>query len=227
MAKNNDEIKVFPNFRTDVTCVVCKNEIAEGEYVVLSRGNKDCTCRSCSGLEHLIFLPSGDKVITLRAKKYSSKFAIVFQYNRKRKRNERQGLLVEEDALDKAIQESEADQDARALQREKNAVRREKQEKEYKKLFADKMRELYPNMPKGREFEITKHACEKYSGRVGRSAEAKVLDEYMINLAVRADIRHTETDYDFFLAKYNDKRFAREMVQSKIDEVMYEWIGKQ
>src|SRR4029079_15660970 len=40
-----------------------------------------------------------------------------------------------------------------------------------------------------------------YSGRVGRSAGAKSLDEVMVALAVRTHIRHRETNYDSLLAK--------------------------
>ena len=38
---------------------------------------------------------------------------------------------------------------------------------------------------------MAKHACEKYSGRVGRSAAAKSFDATAIDLAVKAHVRHT------------------------------------
>ena len=46
---------------------------------------------------------------------------------------------------------------------------------------------------------IAEHACRTYSGRVGRSAAAKALDEQAARLAVGAYIRHAETDYDELL----------------------------
>ena len=39
----------------------------------------------------------------------------------------------------------------------------------------------------------------KYSGPVGRSAAAKDLSEKTVELAVKAHVRHAETDYDHFL----------------------------
>jgi hypothetical protein len=53
-------------------------------------------------LDHLIFLPSGDAALTRRAGKYSTLSAVVLQWSRARKRYERQGLLVEEAALQRA-----------------------------------------------------------------------------------------------------------------------------
>jgi len=67
---------------------------------------------------------------------------------------------------------------------------------------------IHPALPKGRrdrcagrEQVIAEHACQKYSGRAGRSANAKALDEKAITLAVIAHIRHAETDYDNLLAQ--------------------------
>jgi hypothetical protein len=59
-------------------------------------------CMACAGLDHLEFLPSGDAGLTRRAKKASSLSAVVVRFSRNRKRYERQGLLVEQEALDQA-----------------------------------------------------------------------------------------------------------------------------
>ena len=58
--------------------------------------------------------------------------------------------------------------------------------------------DFYKNakMPHKREFEIAAHACEKHSGRVGRTANAKNFNVEMIDLAVEAHIRHKETNYE-------------------------------
>ncbi len=82
-------------------------------------------------------------------------------------------------------------------------------------------------MPEGIEKEITKNACEKYSGHVGRSAAAKELSSTMIGLAVEAHIRHTETDYDMVISMYNDKKAARSQVRNKIDRVLCDWGKKK
>jgi hypothetical protein len=51
-------------------------------------------------MDHLVFLPSGDAGVTRRAKQNSSLWAVVVRFSRQRKRYERQGLLVEKDAVD-------------------------------------------------------------------------------------------------------------------------------
>ena len=56
-------------------------------------------CLRCAGLEDLSFLPSGDSKLTRRAKKLSPRFAIVVKFSPTRKRYERQGLLVQKEAL--------------------------------------------------------------------------------------------------------------------------------
>jgi len=82
---------------------------------------------------------------------------------------------------------------------------------------------LYPGCPHGREVEIAEHACLKYSGRIGRSAAAKKFDEYAIQLAVIAHIRHVETEYDEYLADYYDRQYAREQVKDAVDSVLSKW----
>jgi hypothetical protein len=71
--------------------------------------------------------------------------------------------------------------------------------------------------------EIAEHACLKYSGRVGRSAEAKSLDENSIRLAVVAHIRHEETPYDDLLAMGHERLEARAQVKEAVDQVLTQW----
>jgi hypothetical protein len=82
---------------------------------------------------------------------------------------------------------------------------------------------LFPHCPAGREQVIAEHACQKYSGRVGRSASAKSLDEETIRLAVIAHIRHTETKYDELLSRGLDRSFARGEISEEIDDVLARW----
>lgn len=56
-------------------------------------------CLACAGLGTLEYLPSGDVGLTRRARASSAKFAVVVRFSRARKRYERQGLLVEPEAL--------------------------------------------------------------------------------------------------------------------------------
>ena len=65
-------------------------------------------CLRCAGLDDLAFLPAGDALLTRRAKAKSPRFAVVVRFSRTRGRYERQGLLVEAEALDEAQREVEA-----------------------------------------------------------------------------------------------------------------------
>jgi hypothetical protein len=99
--------------------------------------------------------------------------AVVYRWNKSRKRNERQGILVEEKALRRAEKE----------------------------CLADTAK------------SIAEHACLKHSGRVGRSAAAKKLDDSAVRLAVVAHVRHAETNYDELLMEGWERFDARGMVK--------------
>ncbi|HXP97436.1 MAG TPA: hypothetical protein VN809_12040 [Telmatospirillum sp.] len=58
-------------------------------------------CLRCAGLDDLEFLPAGDAAATRRAKAKSPRNAVVVRFSKSRGRYERQGLLVEEQALEK------------------------------------------------------------------------------------------------------------------------------
>ena len=71
--------------------------------------------------------------------------------------------------------------------------------------------------------EIAEHACLKFSGRIGRSAAAKNLDEEAVRLSVIAHIRHTETNYDELLSRDHDRWEAREHVRESVENVLSKW----
>ena len=81
-------------------------------------------CLACADLDHLLFLGSGNATLTRRAKKASRLSAVVVRWSRVRKRDERQGILVEEAALERAEAECLADQEIRAERRLRANVRR-------------------------------------------------------------------------------------------------------
>jgi hypothetical protein len=212
------DLKVFITTSESI-CSECGEELGRHAWITLVEG-KGALCLTCADLDHLTFLPSGNAALTRRAGKYSTLSAVVLKWSRVRKRYERQGLLVEETALQRAEQECLADEEIRARHREREAERRVELDQEYVMRFAARVRELFPNWPVGREQVVADHACQKYSGRVGRSAGAKNLDEGFIRLAVIAHIRHAETNYDEFLAQGMERREARGEVQDEIDQVL-------
>lgn len=219
-----EDIVVFSVSR-NTACEECGAEIWKGGLLRLE--DKKALCMECADMDHLVFLPAGDAALTRRAGKHSTLKAKVLKFSRVRKRYERQGLLVEEEALDRAEQECLDDEDARAIRREREAERREKLDRKYVEEFGRKIREFYPNCPNGTARSIAEHACRKYSGRVGRSAAAKEFDETMIELAVRAHIRHRHTNYDGLLMRGWDRGEARQAVFPEVEAILMQWAGAQ
>jgi len=219
--KECEDIKVFGASKA-VRCNDCK-KIFRKKSLIVPYKDKKVLCLKCYGLDKLSLLPSGDAALTRRAKKYSKRYAIVLNWVKRRKRFERLGILVEEKAIIKAKNDCSADAGKRKINREKAAIKREIYDKEYIKTFTLKIRQQYPSMPKGKEIEIAKHACEKYSGRVGRSAKAKELNNDFITLAVIAHIRHTETKYDQMLDNMMEKTIARKKIYNVVKDVLELW----
>ncbi len=218
--KEDQGLKVFIASR-EVTCEECGKELSTKAWIFLI-GPK-AICLACADLDHLVFLPAGDAALTRRAKKHSRLSAVVLKWSKARKRYERQGLLVEESALDQAETECLADAEAREARQMRAAERRERLDEEYVRSFARRIRELYPGCPPEREYVIAEHTCLKYSGRVGRSAPAKELDENAIRLAVAAHIRHSETEYNSLLNNGDDRHVARAAVRREVDDILDDW----
>jgi len=219
--ERKDEIKVFISKR-DSVCDECKEDLGRGAWITLVQ-DKGALCLSCADLEHLIFLPSGDAALTRRSKKHSKISAVVLKWSRARRRYERQGLLVEERALILAEQECLSDSEVRARQQERAEARRQVIDRQYVKSFAQQIRERFTHCPVQSDIRIAEHACLKYSGRVGRSAQAKNFDEKAIRLAVLAYIRHEHTSYDTLLAKGYDRWEARDKVKDEARQVLGKW----
>jgi hypothetical protein len=220
-SEDNKELKVFISNR-ESTCGECGENLGSKAWITLA-GEKGALCLACADLDHLLFLPSGNVALTRRARKHSTLAAVVLKWSRARKRYERQGLLVEARGLEKAEEECLADSEVRARQREREAIRREEVDTKYLEEFAARVRELLPGCPIGREREIAEHACLKYSGRIGRSAPAKAMDEAAVHLAVIAHVRHRETKYDELLAKGGERWQARAAVEEAVCRVLQKW----
>ena len=148
---------------------------------------------------------------------------MVLKWRRTRKRYERQGLLVENSALELAEHECLADSEARARRRERETARRAKLDRQYIESFGVRVREIFSGCPPGWEVLIAEHACLRYSGRIGRSVAAKSLEEDAVRLAVISHIRHTETPYDELLSRGYERWRARRQVQEKVERVLREW----
>ena len=211
--------------RRESACGECGERFYPGSLIHLDE-RRVARCMDCADLRHLIFLPAGDATLTRRAANNSNLSAVVMRWSAARKRYERQGTLVEEAALQRAEEESLSDADRRETQRIRAAERRERQDAEYLHDFARAVKGRFPGCPDGVNLQIAEHACEKYTGRVGRSAAAKTLAPDAVDLAVRAHLRHRWTRYDEYLMTGWDRDDARAAVRSDLDAIALRWRGE-
>ncbi|MBC2867857.1 DUF2293 domain-containing protein [Streptomyces mexicanus] len=180
-------------------------------------------CLACADLGHLVFLPRGDTALTRRSREESALWAVVVRFNRRRGRYERQGLLVEEEALARAESRCLADAEARRRRRARDARRRAAQDARFAEAFATQIRRLFPGCPPDRAGAIAAHASERGSGRVGRSAAGRALSEGAVTCAVIASVRHLDTPYDRLLMDGVARHEARRRIAADVEAVLRGW----
>jgi hypothetical protein len=216
------DIVVFQTVRPSVTCSACQGEISKGGFLFMERGQP--LCLSCADLDHLEYLPRGDATLTRRARQQSRLSAVVVRFARTRGRYERQGILVTQEAIEKAEQECLDDEELRAARREREAVRRERVDEKLVSAMARAIRTIYANCPAMEAERIARHTAERGSGRVGRTAGGRNLEERALRLAVEAWVRHNHTRYDEHLLDGMERSDAREMVRDEVDDVLRRWM---
>jgi hypothetical protein len=180
-------------------------------------------CMRCADLDHLVFLPAGEAALTRRARRASRLSAVVIRFSRSRGRYERQGILVEQEALERAERECLADAEARARRRGRDAALREAGDVELQARIASEIRRRFPGCPGERAETIARHTGARGSGRVGRSAAGRALDSQAIALAVAASVRHLDTRYDELLMSGVGRAEARELVRPDIERILASW----
>jgi hypothetical protein len=94
-ASKPPELLVIQPLNTEWACHRCGGR--GGDLLIMEPPGP--ACLRCTGLDDLTFLPSGDALLSRRAKANSTRFAVVVRFSRTRRRYERQGLLVEAQAL--------------------------------------------------------------------------------------------------------------------------------
>jgi hypothetical protein len=219
-AERAPERVVYQNM-SDSTCSECGAELPSGGVLFMDAGEP--LCLPCANLGGLEFLPSGDTALTRRATKYSGQKVVVVRFNRSRKRDERQGILVPEEALRQAEEECAGDAADRAAARERAAVARTKDDAVFVKQMTAQIRELFPRCPEEEARRISEHTALRGSGRVGRSAAGRRLEPEALTLAVAASLRHNHTDYDDLLARGVERQDARAKVRGKVEEILDRW----
>jgi hypothetical protein len=202
----------------DWACASCGTSGA-----LLTMDDAGALCMTCAELDHLVFLAAGDAALTRRAKRASGLSAVVVRFSRARRRYERQGVLVEEPALEQAEARCLADAELRARRRERAAIRRENEDIELQSRMAAKIASMFPGCPRERTEVIARHAAARGSGRVGRSAAGRQLEDWALELAVTASVRHRDTNYDELLMAGLDRSEAREQVRSEVARVINSW----
>jgi hypothetical protein len=180
-------------------------------------------CLDCADLGHLVFLPRGDTALTRRSREESTLSAVVVRFNRRKSRYERQGVLVEEEALARAEERCLADAEARRRRRTRDARRRAAEDVRFADAFAAEIRRLFPGCPDDRARAVAAHASLRGSGRVGRSAAGRALSEGAVTSAVVASVRHLDTPYDRLLMGGVARHEARRRTAAGVDTVLRAW----
>jgi len=96
-------------------------------------------------------------------------------------------------------------------------------DEEFQSRLAAEIIRLFPGCPPQRAVAIAKHTGLRGSGRVGRSAAGRALDEAAIARAVTASVRHQDTGYDALLMSGVPRDAARDRVRPAIDRVLATW----
>src|SRR6184192_402246 len=169
-AGRSKDLVVFEILR-DSKCTDCGEVIWKGEFLFLD--GEQALCLSCADLDHLEYLPRGDPALTRRAKKYSGLSAVVVRFSRSRGRYERQGILVEVSALERAEKECQADAQRRAALRGRGDQRRAEQDRDLVTRMTGAILKLFPRCPLQEAQAIAAHAAVRGSGRVGRTFAAR------------------------------------------------------
>jgi hypothetical protein len=127
--------------------------------------------------------------------------------------------------LEKAEQECTADADERAAARARGATQRGEQDRELVARMTKQIVALFPGCPPRDAAAIAQHTAVRGSGRVGRTAAGRNLEERALAAAVAAAVRRNHTDYDALLAAGLDRALARQQVADQVQALLAAWRG--
>ena len=168
------------------------------------------------------FFPAADAAVTRRASKYSKLKAIVLRWSRTRNRYERQGILAETEAIEKAETECLADADRRLRQAERRREREAEVDQQFVNEFAETIVRQFPGSPSE---EVSRIAFTLVANTAGASAvcSGKRLNPEPVRLAVIAVVRHQFTNYDTLLLQGIERHEARALVSNAVERKLGEW----
>ncbi len=216
------DLVVFSTLR-DSECSECGEPLPGGSFLTLEKSA--ALCLGCADLDHLVWLPRGEAALTRRAAKYSELRAVVVRFSRTRGRYERQGILAQPAALERAEQECLEDEEARARRRDRDRERRAAEDVSLVERMTERILTLFPSCPAGEARAMAAHTAERGSGRVGRTAAARAEQELPLRLAVAAAVRHQHTNYDQLLAQGVDRSEARATVRDRVEAILAKWAS--
>lgn len=171
-------------------------------------------CLDCTGLGHLVFLPSGDANLTRRTAKASGVTGVVYRMNTPRRRYERQGILAEQCAVELAARQCLEDDDLTPRRlRVDDALRRE---------IADHIRAQFPGCPPLRAEAIAFYAAVRGRARRNRGNAA---DPGSVLAAVTNSVRRIDTDYERLLLTGLERADAERAVQIRVDDILRTWTS--
>jgi hypothetical protein len=205
----------------DSACSECGAELGHGSFLLMEA--EQALCLPCARLGDLEFLAAGDAALTRRSSRYSERTAVVVRFSRSRGRYERQGVLVEPAALEKAEQECAEDAAERAKARAVGAAKRREQDRELIVRMTAEIGKLFLRCPPGEAAAIAGHTATRNSGRVGRTLAGRNLDEGALTAAVIAAVRHQHTEYDAMLAAGIDRLLARQQIADRVQAILAAW----
>jgi hypothetical protein len=205
----------------DSQCSECGAELERGCFLFMEAQKP--LCLPCANLGDLEYVPAGDAALTRRATKYSQRTAVVVRFSRSRGRYERQGVLVENSALQKAERECSLDADERERARAVDAQRRKEQDRALIAQMTVQIGMLFPRCPPAEVAAIAAHTAVRGSGRVGRTAAGRKIEEQALAAAVTAAVRHQHTDYEALLSSGLDRALARQQVADRVQAILAAW----
>lgn len=218
----SSDVLVFVSSK-DWTCAECGHEGWHGSFFRLE--DAGTICLDCADLGRLDYLPRGDAALTRRAKAGSPLCVVVLKWSRARRRYERQGILADPGAIDRAEEACLADSEVRERRRQRAALHREAEDADFVAELAGAIGSQFPSCPAERRQEIAAHAGQRHSGRIGRTRAGRALDPHAIRLAVIASVRHRDTNYDELLMRGLPRDEAREQVWPVVEQVLLAWTA--
>ena len=208
----------------DSECTECGAELPSGSMLFLEA--EKALCLACAGMGDLEFLPAGDMALTRRATKYSGKSATVVRFSRSRGRYERQGILVETPAIEKAEAECTSDAEDRAKARARAAELRVAQDQELVQQMTARILALFPRCTPWEARAIAAHTATEAADELAAARLAAIWKTARYSPPSPPPFATIIQTTMNLLASGADRQSARERVGDQVREILAGWRGE-